>query len=201
MSYTPPPASEQGPSPFGNQNAPYVPPPPPPSRKSPWLFVGLGCGLLMLLSFGGCILFVGNLGKNIAADMQKPLDKKAVMASMGDVPMYPDAPLSEMMTKAQRSVFNNPLMKGAMKGNTMEVAAFETKDSAEKVGEWYDKAMDKAGYEPMKSTKMPNMGNGSAEQKQYRKGADAVLIQAQPSKGSSSAATTIVIVRMPNFKE
>lgn len=201
MSYTPPPQN-QGPAPFGNQNAPYIPPPPPPSRKSPWLSVGLGCGLLILLSFGGCVILGMNMGKQIAADMQKPLDKQAVLAGMGDIPKYPGAQLSEMMTKAQRSVFNNPLMSAAMKGNKPEVAAFETKDDTTKVAAWYDKAMDKAGYEPSTSTTLPNMGNGATEQKQYRKGADGAVIQVQRNtKSTSEYPTLIVIVRMPNMKE
>ena len=203
MSYTPPPAPNPAPSPFGGPNGAYVPPPPPPSKKSPWLFVGLGCGLLILLSFGGCVLLLGSVGKNIAAEMKKPLDTKAVLADLGDIPKYPDAQLSENMTKAQRAVFGNAIMKAAMKGNEPKVAAFQTKDGVDKVLTWYDKAMDKAGYEPAASTKFPNMGNGSADQKQYRKGADGVVVQVQRNTADETGKnpTLIVVVRMNNMKE
>ena len=202
MSYTPPPAPNQAPPPFGGPNGAYVPPPPPPRKKSPWLFVGLGCGLLALLSFGGCVLLLGSMGNNIAAEMKKPLDKKAVLAGMGEIPQYPGSQLSEQMTKIQRATFSNPMMKLVTKGTTPEVAAFETKDEGTKVLEWYGKKMDGLGYEPSTSIQMPDMGKGTMDQKQYRKGTDAVIIQTQPNPSDSNANKTVfVIIQMKNIKE
>ena len=51
--------------------------PPPPSRRgtSPWVWVGLGCGLLVLLTVGGCIAFISYAGRNFAQMMEEEQKK------------------------------------------------------------------------------------------------------------------------------
>src|SRR5688572_18279059 len=63
-------------------------------KRSPWVYVGLGCGLAVLLLCGFGVLIVGGaikMGKDWAEDMNDPTRRenkarKEAMATLGGIP-------------------------------------------------------------------------------------------------------------------
>jgi hypothetical protein len=180
----------------GQYGREYVPPPPPAtSRRSPWLYVALGCGLFTVLLVGGCVAFISIAGNKLAQEMKKPLDKAALQREMADVPTYPGAKIDEKSTKAAGAVFG--FMKGMMKkGQSMTFAAYTTPDDDAKVLAWYDKAMTAAGYQRAKGT--AKSGNVE-EQRMYRKG--DVIVMVQIPGGASTASFHLMRMQGMDEKE
>ena len=85
------------------QFASYTPPTPslePPGRrpKSPWLYVSLGCGFLVLLAFGGCVGAGVMLSNKVNQEMKLPVTEAQVTHDLGDMPRYPGAKLDTQTT-------------------------------------------------------------------------------------------------------
>jgi hypothetical protein len=168
--------------------ADYTPPPPPPrSAKSPWLWVGLGCGGLLLLGFGGCAAFVATIGTKMKAEMAKPYDPAATQAAMGDTPVYPGSTQDEMTTKALRVM--EPMMKLKFSSATIAGVAYNTSDDFTKVAAWYSEKLQKAGYTPKKE---------DANLDEYQKGEEIITLQ--DSKNKVSGRTTFMIMRLHGVK-
>jgi len=177
---------------YRDPGIPYIPPPPAP-RRSPLLYFGIGCGVLLLLMAGCAGYFVNQF--MIAAN--KPLDKDAALKAMGDAPIYPGAQLNETMTKTQRVIAHG---FGRMTpADRLEAVAYSTVDSPEQVLAWYEKTMPKKGFEESASGDYSKFGRGTL-QKQYRKGNDLVLVQAQQQTRETDN-TVLVLMRFYNLRE
>lgn len=178
------------------QAAPYTPPPPPPPAKtrSPWLYVGLGCGLLAVLVMGGCVAAAMFAGRQITEDMKKPINRQETMAALADTPIYPGATFNETGSKAGRASLG--LMKRVIPADSTAIAAFVTKDNRETVQGWYDKKMPALGYQPVTGGGANFAGNG---QRQYKKDKNMVIVQVQNAK--KTEGSTIMLMRFNNIRE
>jgi hypothetical protein len=162
----------------------YVPAPSSPRRRLPWWAIGLiGCaGVCLLLTIG--VVVAGYMGvrqfQGAAANITEP----QIRAELQPIPIYPAATLERNMTSGLAVVKMIPGAKQAMKGG----GAFLTPASPQKVIAYYRHELKALGYTEQASA---NRASG-AEQLQYLKGNDAVLIQTQPAKGQ----TAIIIQRM-----
>ena len=176
--------SANGPGQFGG----YTPPPPPPSsKKSPWLYVGLGCGALILLSFGGCVL----AGVALKNTLTKPVDLAAAKASMGDTPVYPGSKLDETFTRA--GGFVGMAMKAAVHAETSAVAGYSSPDPISKVFPYFESQLKKEGY-----TQVPSK---SEQIEMFQKSDDLISVQ-QSGATSKSGNAVFWVMRFhgPNMK-
>jgi hypothetical protein len=182
---------------YRDPGVPYIPPPPPPRRSSPLLYFGIGCGILVLLT-AGCMGYFAIQFKNAAVEaMKKPLDKDAALKAMGDAPIYPGAQLNENMTKIQRATMN--VLSRMTPASRMEIVAYSTVDSPEQVMAWYDKVMPKKGFEESASGDYSKFGRGTLH-KQYRKGNDLMVVQAQQQTRETDN-NVLVLIRFYNLRE
>lgn len=169
----------------------------PPRRRSPWLYVGLGCGLLTLLTVGGVIAASYMFVNKIKSEIAKPIDKTAVIKSLGDLPVYPGAQFNENMTKAQRATF--AAMAKVMPTTSISAAAFETPDKSDKVFDWYDTKLTSLGYSSYDGGNMTGLGSDKYAQQQYKKGDDLALVQVQRHP-QAEGKNLLVLIRFVGFK-
>jgi hypothetical protein len=183
---------------YRDPGVPYIPPPPPAPQRSPLLYFGIGCGVLLLLMAGCTSYFVYQI-KNVAVEaMKKPLDIDAALAAMGDAPIYPGAQLDQNMTKVQRGV-TATLLQRVTPADRMEMVAYSTVDPPEKVMAWYTQVMPKKGFVESADADYSKFGRSTLH-KQYRKGHDLVVVQPQ-QRTRSTNDTTIVLIRFYNIRE
>lgn len=175
----------------------YTPPPPPAPRRSPWLYVGVGCGLVTLLTVGAIIFASMAFVNNIKTAMNQPINKAQVLLSLGDIPLYPGATFDEKITKAQRATFS--MMQKVIPADSINTAAFSTSDSGDKIADWYDKKMEALGYTPSSGGNLTGMGSSSIVQQQYKKGQDLALVQVQRNPGDDKK-NNLVLMRFVNIK-
>lgn len=174
------------------QTAPYVPPPPPPRQgRSPWLWVGLGCGLLVLLTFGGCVaatLLVGNrMQEEMRRAEKEPLTEQQVRAALRPVPIYPgakvDIPETKMLRVVTKTVggFTRALTRGKM---TMEMAVFRAPAPPDKVIGWYDtKFADWRKLDPRSGGVFSGQTEAITDSRGYARGDQQVIVQVGPHRG------------------
>ena len=192
---TPPPLPSNAPPPPAGQAAPYYAPPAPPRRGlSPWAWVGIGCGLFTLLGIGGCVAFIAVVGKQVSSEMQKPINREEILASLGDTPRYPNAQFDDNGTKAGRIGLN--LTKRLIPARSSVVAAFVTRDDADKILSWYDAEMKKRGFQSGASAGGTGLSGGpnGARQRQYRKDDDVAIVQVQRGSGAAAQGASMIIL-------
>jgi hypothetical protein len=174
---------------YNNPGGAYVPPPPPAARRSPWMFVGIGCGALVLIAVIGMAVLFGNLSKTIGEEMKKPFDVVQVKKSLKDMPEYPNAQFDETMSKAVRGGLS--IFAKMMPAEETVAIGYKTSDTPDKVLTWFDENMPKHGYVADTSG-----GQANVKQNQYKKGNDRVIVQAQEQQGG----TVISVIRFNGFK-
>lgn len=168
-------------------NAGYVPPPPAPRRaRSPWMFVGIGCGTLALLFVVTVAIVANKFVGTMREEMKKPLNITETKKAMGDVPEYQNATLDETMTKAQRATTS--ILKMSLQASDVALLAYRTEDKPDRVIDWYADQMEKRGYK-----EASNFNTAGVAQGQYRKGSEAVMVQCQPDKAHEGDAYIIVM--------
>lgn len=174
------------------QYASYTPPTPslePPGRKpkSPWLYVSLGCGFLILLAFGGCVGAGVMFSNRMKQEMSQPVTEAQATRDIGDTPRYPGAKLDTQTTHAARLAMT--LMKTLVgaKGESGG-AGFTTPDSFLKVLTWYDEKLRALGYKPGKE-----QSNGYT----YQKGTEVLMLQSTRT-AKTDTGTQFMILHFQN---
>lgn len=107
--------------------------------------LAIGCGVLALL--GGGLMVVGGIafnrfGSEIQKDASRPLDKAALLAALGDTPIYPGAQLDEAAT--QGASVAKKIFGYAMKDPV--AAGFKLPGQKEEAAAWYEKTLAEKGY-------------------------------------------------------
>jgi hypothetical protein len=159
----------------------------PKKTRSPWMWVGLGCGLTALLAFGGCVALMGFVGQRAAREMSKPITQTEAMAKLGDVPIYQPSAFNEIMTKGVR--FGSSLFPGEM----VSAVAFDTNDSPEKIMSWYQQKLSQQGFQEM--PKQPTL-NRNTTQANFQKGSQSILVQIQDSDRGAAQKYSLILMRM-----
>ena len=167
------------------QTAPSVPPPAQPSRRgtSPWLWVGLGCLLLTLLTVGGCIAMIAVVGNRVSQDVKeaqnKPLTEQEVRASLKAVPIYPgarvDIPASKQVRVVTKSVGG---IAGTFTGIKMEMGVFTAPAPPDKVIRWYDAQLK--DWKKVENAGRRDMGQENVaitDARTYSRGDKQILVQ------------------------
>ena len=158
----------------------------PKKGRSPWMWVGLGCGLTALLAFGGCVALMGVIGQRAAQEIKKPVTQKDVMADLGDIPLYQPSTFDETMTKGVR--FGSSFFPGKM----VTAAAFDTSDEPDKIIDWYQQQLSERGYQKLQS--QPTF-NSKITQANFRKDSESILVQIHDAKAGGQKYT-MVLMRM-----
>jgi hypothetical protein len=158
----------------------------PKKGRSPWMWVGLGCGLTVLLAFGGCVALMGVIGQRAAQEMGKPITQRDVMAELGDIPVYQPSTFDETMTKGVR--FGSSLFPGKM----VTAVAFDTPDEPDKIIDWYQQQLSERGYQKLQS--QPTF-NSKITQANFKKGSQSIIVQIQDAKAGGQKYT-MVLMRM-----
>lgn len=150
------------------------------------MWVGLGCGVTILLTFGGCVAFLGFVGNRAAQEISKPLDSKEVLDKLGDTPIYQPSTFNELMTKGAR--IGGSLFPGVM----VSAAAFDTSDEPKQVIDWYQEQLADAGYKKIQSS-----SNNQITQAGFQKGSESIIVQVQEATTApSSQKYTFLLMRM-----
>jgi hypothetical protein len=177
----------------------YLPPPPPVrSRRSPWLWVALGCGLLALLLLGGVVgvgyLFVRNTQRELQKAQNEPLSEAQVRAAIGDTPLYPGARPDIATSKQMRGIVRAAGgITGVVSGGKIKTAAaaFLVPATPNKVLAWYTREME--GWEladdqqRIRAGGEDNAARGFRQSRAYRRGDRQIQITVG---GDSEAAKT-----------
>ncbi len=168
--------------------SPNASPSGPKKPRSPWVWVGLGCGTAILLTFGGCVALLGLVGQRAAQEMGKPLNQKEVFAKLGDTPIYQPSTFNETMTKGAR--IGGSLFPGAM----VSTAAFNTKDGPNQIIDWYEQQLSAKGYQKMPGP--PNLSSTST-QVSFQKQSESIIVQVQDAAAANSQKSyTLLLMRM-----
>lgn len=183
------------------QASPYVPPPPPPPARrgrSPWLWVAVGCGLLLLLGFGGCGALFYIVGQRAAETAKRPVTKEQVLGSLGKVPIYPGAQLDLKASQRLRvvseaaNVFGNVFSGGKLQAG---MAAFQAPAPPEKVSQWYDEQFE--GWQKADTRPQPGLGTDAVKithARQYQRGNSTVQVQVGRRDDQRSGSYLILFV-------
>lgn len=166
------------------KDAGFNPPPPPMKRLSPW--VGIGCAALLMGSVvGSSMVAISNFMKK---EMEKPIDKEAVLAELGDTPLYPKVQFDEQVTKAARV---GPWVFGLAKSvKPRVVAGFRTEKTAPEVYAWYDDKLAAAGF-------LKERGQ-DRNQQIYRRGDELIMVQVRKDRGE---ATGLILMRFSGVEK
>jgi hypothetical protein len=166
----------------------------PKKSRSPWMWVGIGCGVTTLLAFGGCVAFLSVVGQKAAQEMGKPITKEDAIAKLGDIPIYQPSRFNETMTKGAQ--FGSSLIPGQI---VSAAVAFETQDNPERVIRWYQQALAAKGYHQL--PKQPTF-NSDLTQASFQKESDGILVQVQDSRSSAKAYMLLLMrMRLSNAKK
>ena len=169
----------------------YIPPPPPKPKRSPWMFVGIGCGVMALLVAGAFGLLTNQIYQEIK---NNPLTAEKIRQEMGDSPVYPGAEIDIEMTQAQYAGLKVGGMFGKLKAEKVATETRLTSDSSEDVHDYYWKLMTSRRY---KSLPQPEIAQARAVL--YRKDNDALLVQTQPIPKLGGNA--IILIRFTNLQD
>lgn len=158
----------------------------PKKPRSPWMWVGLGCGITVLLTFGGCVAFLGFVGNRAVQEVSKPLDQKEVLDKLGDTPIYQPSTFNEMMTKGAR--IGSSLFPGEM----VSAAAFDTSDEPTQVIDWYQQQLQATGYKKIQSS-----STNQITQAGFQKASESIIVQVQEATAATSSQKyTFLLMRM-----
>ena len=170
-------------------------PPPPKKGLSPWAWVGIGCGTLTLLGFGGCAV-MAVMFKNAMNSAADPAASLADIEKAG-IPFYPGSERDDKATKAAGGAMG---VMGAMTGGKMKMSmvALTAPDAPDTVLSWYKVKLAAAGYSQEKGENKNPMGR-NIQQVQFRKGDVAAIVQTQnPPAGKSGCVLILTkITGMP----
>lgn len=162
----------------------YVPPPPqltPRRGRSPWTWIGLGCGLLILLTFGGCFAAYFSVRNRMAEESKRPLTEAQVLESLRPLPVYPGARVDLEGSRALRA---GSSVVGAFTLGKIRTGAgmFRAPAPPDKILAWYDAKL--AGWRRMESTGM-RPGTRPQHARQYQQGDKQALVQIQQAPGAA----------------
>jgi len=188
MSYT-----DGGNTPNNNYQPPL--PTPPKAGRSPFVYVAAGCGLLTLITMGGCIMLAVNVKNKMVQEQNKPLSVATVEQDLKDIPKPKGAVVDIKQSKVYRATFKAGEAVGFGKVKTT-AGVYTVKGEPEDIVAWYDKVMiSKEGWEvaPGK-TSFQNQKTGVRTQRQYIKGKNQLMVMVGPAteeKKSSLILTKI----------
>lgn len=156
------------------------------------MWVGLGCGLTVLLAFGGCVALMGVIGQRAAQEIRKPLTQKETIAKLGDIPIYQPSTFNEPMTRGVR--FGSSLFPGEM----MTAAAFDTSAQPDQIIDWYQQRLTKKGFQTL--PQQPSFATNTRVAT-FRKGSESIIVQIEDAKRGEQKHTLILMrMKRPNSK-
>lgn len=155
--------------------------------RSPWMWVALGCGVSVLLTFGGCVAFLGYVGNRAAQEMRKPLDQKAVLAKLGDTPIYQPSTFNESATKGAR--IGSSLFPGEM----VSAAAFDTSSKPNDIFDWYEQQLTAQGYRRLPEQTFPG---SKVTQISFQRQSENIIVQVEEASTDSQKQYTFVLIRV-----
>ena len=171
-----------------------APPPAPRRALSPWAWVGIGCGGLTLLGFGGCGVLAWTVTNRVRTEMAKPFVESEALASIGDIPRYPDAEIDETGSKAARGGL---MAFGRMiPAERTGVIALRTVDPDEKIATWYETQMKKLGYERQDMREE----SGRNKQMSWKRGRAMAMVQIQHDRKKGEVEKLIVLMRFEGIR-
>ncbi len=177
-----------------------TPHPPAPGRRgrSPWLWVGAGCGLLLLLTFGGCAALFYVVGRQAGETARQPLTRQQVLRSLGGTPIYPGAQVDLPLSKRLRTVSETAnKFTGLFSGGKAKtgIGVFRVPAPPDKVMGWYDARFE--GWRKVEASRPLGAGEGTVtitDTRRYLRGDRQVLVQVGRAKGSDKGAYLILFV-------
>lgn len=172
-----------------------TPPPVPRRGLSPWAWVGIGCGGLTLLGFGGCAVLVWSVTNQVRTEMAKPFVESEAIASIGDIPRYPDAKIDPMGSKAARGGLI--ALRRMIPADRQGVLALRTVDPDEKIVNWYETEMKKLGYQRREMREQSGRNNQMA----WRRDKAMAMVQIQHDRKQGEVEKLIVLMRFEGLKE
>ncbi|MFY7951932.1 MAG: hypothetical protein ACOVT5_05450 [Armatimonadaceae bacterium] len=172
-----------------------TPPPVPRRGLSPWAWVGIGCGGLTLLGFGGCAVLVWNVTSQVRTEMAKPFVESEAIASIGDIPLYPDAKIDAMGTKAARGGLI--ALRRMIPADRQGVLALRTVDPDEKIVNWYQAELQKLGYKKRDMQERSGRNNQVA----WVRDKAMAMVQIQHDRKKDEIEKLIILMRFEGLKE
>ncbi|MGC4045649.1 MAG: hypothetical protein QM758_17800 [Armatimonas sp.] len=163
-------------------------PPPPKRGLSPWAWVGIGCGTITLLGFGGCAFLAYRVVQEV--NNIAPPEQSLKTIQDAKIPIYPGATMDPMATKYAGGTIN---IMGKMLGKNVKTAmvAFSCSDPASKVHLWYKERITAMGYSEQAGGDRGNPAGRNVEQHMFVKGDEMVLIQTQDPTTNKSGSMLI----------
>ena len=171
----------------------FNPPPKPKKALSPWAWTAIGCGGLFTVAILAVVIFVTVIAGNVKSEMAKPFDRAAVLSVIGDLPLYPDASINELQSKAARAGLK--AMSFAIPAGNSAAIALDCNAPTSKIIDYYDQELVKQGWKPLGIRE----STGRNQQHQYMKNKDMALVQVQDSpKGDGK---TLILMRFRDLKK
>ena len=157
--------------------------------RSPWMSVGIGCGVLATLGLGGCVA----LAVLVKTAIDTPIDPVKNLAALQamKIPVYPGATLNPALSKANGKALSamTTLTGGKAK---VTAAALDAPASVLVVRRWYGAKLPALGFKE-ESSQENAAALGRVDQVQWGRGEEKLLVQymAQPEAGKSGSVVTL----------
>ncbi len=182
--------SVNGPGQYGG----YTPPPPsmdgmPRKSRSPWVYVGLGCGGLAVLSFAGCVAAGIVIANKAKQEMSRPISEASIKQGLGSVPVYPNAQL-DVNTTHGVNIAMPMLRKEFSAQDDGTTGVFRTEDSMDKVMSWYEKKLSAIGFKEISTASQLTC---------FQKGTELVGLQ-ETASAKSEKGTAFTLFDFKNAK-
>jgi hypothetical protein len=160
----------------------------PKKPTSPWVWVGLGCGITALIAFGGCV-GLGILGQRAVEEFNKPVDPKEAIAKLGDIPIYQPSTFNELSTKSAR--LGGSIVPGAL----VSIVSFDTSDPPNQVMKWYEQKLADKGYRKRSVPSVPD-GLGGLTQVHFQRQTEDIMVQTMDASTNSRKDYSFTLARM-----
>ena len=159
---------------------------------SPWMSVGIGCGVLAALGAGGCVA----LGLLLKSAIDTPIDPQKNLATLQalKIPVYPGATLNPGLSKMNGKALSTltTLTGGKAK---VTAAALDAPASVLAVRRWYGEKLPSLGFKEESSQENAAIGS-RVDQVQWGRGEEKLLVQyaASPEAGKTGSVVTLARV-------
>lgn len=129
--------------------------------------------------------------------MAKPFVESEAIASIGDIPRYPDARIDPPGSKAARGLAMS--WRRTIPADRHGVLALRSVEPVEKIADWYGTQMGKLGFQRREGEILKQ--SGLKRQMSWRRGKAMAMVQIKQDRKEDGVDTRIVLMRLDGLKD
>jgi hypothetical protein len=158
------------------------------------VWVGIGCGLLALLTFGGCIAVGVFVGRQAAEEQRRPVTEQQIKEDLKQAPVYPGARVDVEASKQLR-VGSSVVSRMSLGKFDVGTGVFRVPAPPDKVIDWYDAKL--TGWRRVNTRERRNLGGRDiavTDTRQYLRGDKQLLVQVGQKSGERKTSHLVLML-------